>query len=61
MTEDRRPAAETVRALRTCRPDLIVAAGGAHAHDLADGLLVLPASVTAAAEEIDELLHRSTV
>lgn len=58
MSEDRRPAAETIRALQAARSDLVVAAGGAHATDLAAGALTLPASLGTAAEELDDLLHQ---
>lgn len=60
MAEDRGPAAEVVDALREARPDLLIAAGGAHGDDLASGVVTLPASVRAAVDEVDELLHQSS-
>jgi MerR family transcriptional regulator, light-induced transcriptional regulator len=59
MAEDRRAAAATARALRSARSDLLVAAGGAHAVDLR-AARTLPASVGAAVDEIDALLHATS-
>ena len=58
MEEDRGPAEETAHALRSARPDLLIAAGGAQATSLADGVRALPEGLGAAAEALDELLHR---
>lgn len=58
MAEDRGPAAEVAQTLQACRPGLLVAAGGAHSGDLADGVLILPTSLGEGAEEIDDRLHR---
>jgi DNA-binding transcriptional MerR regulator/methylmalonyl-CoA mutase cobalamin-binding subunit len=61
MEEDLAPARATVQALRSSRPELLIAAGGAQAGSLADGVLPLPAGLGAAAEALDELLHVSSV
>lgn len=60
MIEDRPAARATVQALRSCRPELLVAIGGRHAKDLTTGVLVLPHQVSTAADELEELLHRRT-
>lgn len=57
MIEDRPSARATVQALRSCRPELLVAVGGAHAEDLTTGVLVLPEHITTAADQLEELLH----
>ncbi len=58
MIEDRRAARAAAQALRSCRPELLVAVGGAHAADLTTGVLTLPPCVSVAADELEELLHR---
>jgi MerR family transcriptional regulator, light-induced transcriptional regulator len=60
MQEDRGAAVETARALRAAHPDLLIAAGGVHAIGLPDGVLALPGALGAAAEELDDLLHRAS-
>lgn len=57
-----RPAAEaTARALLSSRPGLVVAVGGPYSAGLAPGVLELPSKVTAAADQLDDLLHRTAV
>lgn len=57
MAEDRAPALGAARALRAEHPDLLLAAGGPHAAHLEADVRVLPASVSRAAAELDDLLH----
>ncbi|HEX5860597.1 MAG TPA: MerR family transcriptional regulator [Nocardioides sp.] len=61
MEEDRGPAEETVRALRSARPELLIVTRGANATGLADGVVAMPGGLGEAAEEIDDLLHGSSV
>lgn len=51
--DDRDAAARTAEALLRSKDDLVVAAGGGHAHDLAPGVLSLPHSITAAVGALD--------
>lgn len=53
--EDRATASETVRALLENGRGVAVAAGGAHADDLAPGVVRLPRSITEAAQALEEL------
>lgn len=51
--EDRESAVATAQGLLQGMGDLVVAAGGGHAHDLAPGVLSLPHSITAAVGALD--------
>jgi DNA-binding transcriptional MerR regulator len=51
--EDRPQAVRTVERLLHTSPDIVVAAGGGHAGDLAPGVVTLPTSIAAAARAIE--------
>jgi methanogenic corrinoid protein MtbC1 len=54
---DRPTAISTAETLLANRPGLLVGSGGAFGADLASGVHTLPSTITAAAEELDLLLH----
>jgi DNA-binding transcriptional MerR regulator len=53
--DDRPKAIATVRALLDAKPGVVVAVGGACAHDLGPDVVQLPESITAAAQALEEL------
>jgi len=53
--DDRLTAAETAKALLESSPDIVVAAGGDYADDLAPGVVRLPSSIAEAAKVVGEL------
>lgn len=61
MTRDRPTAEATARALLCSHRGLVVAAGGPHSAGLAPGVLELAPKVAAAADQLDDLLHRTAV
>lgn len=59
VTHDDRPAAiATTQRLAAQHPGLLVVAGGGAGADLAPGVHSLPQTISSAAPELDELLHR---
>ncbi len=53
--EDRPMAAKTAQALHKANPGIVVAAGGAHADDLAPDVVLLPTSIAEAARVVEDL------